>query len=200
VLLLSFLAATVVVALTILNFTLFRDRNTTVQSVLSCIIGLTIPVVGWLGAKAANRNLIGAFCLSSISCAIFNLISYIIVMVGLSLLDHWLSECQPDGTVVINGEINTTICSDYSHDEVRDMYIIATCISIPVIILQCLGGVYGNVLYRKLTPDFVVAYEADPYPRGQLYSVTTVNPVIVTVPAAQVPASKEDPPTLYPSV
>ena len=189
-----------VIALTILNFTMFRDRNTTAQSVLSCIIGLAIPLMGWFGAKAANRGLIGAFCLSSISCAIFNLISYIIVMVSLSLLDHWLNECQPDGTVIINGETNTTICSDYTHTDVRNMYIIATCISIPVIILQCMGGIYGNSLYRRLTPEVAVTYQTDPYPRGQVYSVTTINPVIVTVPAVQVPPSKEAAPTLYPPV
>ena len=169
----SFLAAGVVIALTVLNFTVLRDRNTVAQSVLTCLIGLVIPVIGWMGARASNRNMVGIFCAFSLSCAIFNLISYIVVMVSISYLYTYLNECLPNGTVIIDGNVNTHICHDYTLTQARNMFIIASCISVPVIFLQCMGAIYGNKLYSHLTPGVIITYQEEAY-QGQAYATGTV--------------------------
>lgn len=199
VLVLSFLAAAVVIALTVLNFTYLRGQNSVAQSVLTCMIGLIIPLMGWAGAKTNNRNLVGLFCTFSLTCAIFNLISYIVVMVALSVIRKYLGECLPDGTVIIDGVVNTTLCDDYSYSIIDRMYIVATCVSVPVILLQLVGSFYGSRLYSKLSPGVIITYQADPYPRGQVYGMTTVNPVVVTAPQPAPPSASQRP-TIYPAV
>ena len=162
VLILSFLAAAVVIALTVLNFTILKDRNTIPQSILTCIIGLLIPFMGWIGAKASNQNLIGMFCGFSFTCGIFNLIIYIIVIVSIRTMYVIIQDCSSLGTVVVNGKINNTYCEDYTMDSLRNMYIIASALSVPVIFLQCIGAFYGNKLYSSLTPGVVITYETAP--------------------------------------
>lgn len=179
---LSFLAAAVVVALTVLNFTILRDRNTVFQSVLTCIVGLLIPLMGWIGAKNSNRSMVGMFCASSFTCGLFNLISYCVVMASIAAVRVIIEDCSPNDTVIIDGEVNTTICKDYTDDMLVNMYIIATCVTIPVVILQCTGSYYGNKLLSKLTPGVIITYEIDPYPYGG-QPIITVPPPTYTVPA-----------------
>ena len=196
---LSFLAAAVVIGLTVLNFTIFRDNNSAAQSVLTCVVGLLIPVIGWVGAKESNRSLVGMFCAFSFSCGLFNLISYCVVMWSISAMRSIISDCAPDGTVIVDGEVNTTYCSDYTDDSLRDMSIIATCVSIPVIFLQCIGAFYGNKLYTTLTPGVIITYGTDPYPRGgfgepRIYGVgivTAPSPVIYQADAVVVDSPKK---------
>lgn len=200
VLIISGLAAIVVIVLAVLNFTILRNRTTVTQSIISLIVGLSIPIVGWFGAKLANRSLLGLFCSFSLSCGLFNLISYILVMSSAGFIDRYLDQCRPDGTVIIDGAINRSLCLDYTHSAVRDVYIIASCVSIPVIILQCLGGIYGNSLYSELTPGVIVTYNTEAYLPGQAYGgapVTVTGSPIVTV-AYPVPPSKGQ--GVYPQV
>ena len=182
VLIFSSLAAVVVIVLTVLNFTVFKDRTTVAQTIISCLVGISIPIMGWFGAKASNRHLVGLFCSFSLTCALFNLISYILIMSSAAVVDKYLDQCLPDGTVVIDGSVNTNLCHDYTHQMIRDIYIICSCVSLPVIVLQCIGGVYGNSLYSKLTPDIIVAYQTEAYVPGQAY--VTGSPV-VTVPSPE---------------
>ena len=185
VLILSFLAAAVVIALTVLNFTLLKDRTTIVQSVMTCLVGLAIPFLGWFGARASNRGMVGMFCAFSFACGLFNLVSYILVMTSASWLDRVLYDCKPDGTVVVDGVTRSDICDYYSHDQIRTLYIIASCVTWPVVILQCLGAFYGNRLYSELSPGVVITYTADPYQVGRGYNEVTVvraGSPIVTVP------------------
>ena len=202
VLILSFLAAAVVVALTVLNFTILRDRNTVFQSVLTLAVGLMIPVIGWFGAKSSNRNMVGVFCAFSFSCGLFNLISYCVVMASIATVRSIIADCAPDGTVVINGEIDYTICTDYTDSMLTDMYIIATCITIPVILLQWAGSYFGNKLYETLTPGVVITYNASPYagqgytghPVGRAGVVPVPYPVVIPAEAVIVhsPTKKSD--------
>ena len=146
-----------------------------------------------MGAKTNNRNMVGMFCAFSFSCGLFNLISYAVVMVSIAAVKSIIADCSEDGTVVIDGETNTTICTDYTDESLRNMYVIATCVTIPVVVLQCVGAYFGNHLYAKLTPGVILTYNADPYPRGgfggQVYGMegggivrATPSPGIVTVP------------------
>jgi hypothetical protein len=185
VLIISVIGALVVIALTVLNFTVLRDRTTITQSVLSCVVGISIPVIGWIGAKTTNRSIVGIFCSFSLSCGLFNLISYVILMASAGWIDKYLDQCLPNGTVIINGTVDKTICQDYTHDSIRNVYIIASCVSLPVIILQCLGGYYGNSLYASLTPEMVLEYGVQPYAGPQPYiqpTVAVVGSPVVTVP------------------
>ena len=184
VVIVSSVAALVVIALTVLNFTVFRGRTTDAQSVITCVVGLSIPVLGFIGAKTSNRGLIGIFCSFSLGCGLFNLISYIVLMSSAALVDKYLNQCLPNGTVVIDGELNRTLCNDYTHSQIRDIYIIASCVSLPVIILQCLGGWYGNSLYSRMETSVVVTYETQAYPQGAVYAqpvATVVASPVVTV-------------------
>lgn len=187
VLVLSFLAAAVVIALTVLNFTILKDRTTIAQSVMTCLIGITIPFLGWFGARASNRNMLGMFCAFSFSCALFNLVSYIIVMISASWLDGVLGDCRSDGTVLIDGVARTDICDFYTHEDIVRLYIIASCVTWPVVILQCLGAVYGNRLYSELTPGVVITYSATPFQGYNDVAVVRVGSPIVTVPYPTAP-------------
>lgn len=205
VVIISTIAALVVIALTVLNFTIFRSRTTDVQSIITCLVGLIIPVLGFIGAKARSRGLVGIFCSFSLGCGLFNLISYIVLMSGAALLDKYLDECKPDGTVIIDGVVDYDLCSDFTHDNIRNIYIIASCVSLPVIILQCLGGWYGNSLYAKMATTAVITYETPAYPQGQVYAAPAPA-VVVASPVVTVPYQPSAPPvngrpnTLYPSV
>lgn len=165
VVIISTLSALVVVALTVLNFTIFREGTTVGQTIVSCIIGLCLPVVGWLGSKTNNRPALGLFCSFSFGCGLFNLVSYILLMVSASLFDKYLDQCDPDGTVVINGKVYTGICG-YTHEYIRNIYIVASCITLPIILLQCLGGIFGSKLYNKLQPGVIITYLSEPCTGG----------------------------------
>jgi hypothetical protein len=165
VIIVSVLSAIIVIVLTVLNFTIFRAGTTTVQTILSCIIGLCLPLLGWFGAKTNSRPAVGVFCCFSFGCGLFNLISYILLMVAAAFVDGYLYDCQPDGTLVVDGKVYTGVC-DWTHDSIVNLYIIASCVTIPIIILQCLGGVFGSKLYSKLKSGVIITYNSTPYQGG----------------------------------
>ena len=184
VLVLSVISAAVAITLAVLDFTIFEGQNSVSQTVISLIIGISIPMVGWFGAWLTNRLLVGLFCSLSFSLSLFNLISYILIIVGIDYTIDILRNCNPDGTVVINGQINSTICKNYTEDSLRNIYIIASAVSIPMILLQCLSGVFGSRLYGRMSPEVVVTYRVDPpthtvgttfvYPQATVVSHATV--------------------------
>lgn len=180
VLLISGISALLVVALTVLNFTVFMDRTTVAQTILSCIIGICIPLLGWFGAKSNNRNMVGAFCSFSFSCSIFNAITYILVMVSIAAVIDILNVC---GTASANPD-DQHYCDDYTISELNYMYIVASAVTIPVVILQCLGGFYGNRLYESLCPEVIVTYGAadPPYVYEVRPAVIRVSEVATVIP------------------
>ncbi len=160
VLIISFISALLVVALTVLNFTIFRDRTTIAQTVISCIIGICIPLLGWFGAKTSNRSMVGAFCSFSLSCSIFNTVTYILVMVSIAAVIDIVSVC---GTADAEPD-DQHYCDDYTIRGLHHMYVIASLVTIPVVILQCLGGFFGNRLFESLTPGMIITYGIDACP------------------------------------
>lgn len=181
VLVLSLLAAAVAITLAVLNFTIFRDQNRVSQTVISLIIGVTIPLFGWLGAWKNSRSLVGVFFMFSFLISVFNLISYILVMVAIDYTIGVLKDCNSNGTVVIDGQINSSICNNFTEDSLRNMYIIASAVSVPMILLQCLSGVFGGKLYGRMSPAVVITYQVEPptnvaytYPQATVVSNATV--------------------------
>ena len=183
VLILSFLAAAGAITLAVLNFTIFQDQNRVAQTVISLIIGVTIPLFGWFGAWLSNRVLVGFFFMFSFLISLFNLVSYILVMVGIDYTIEVLKSCNSSGTVVVDGQVNTTICNSVTEDSLRNMYIIASAVSVPMILLQCLSGLFGGRLYGRMSPGIVITYQVDPpknmvetfsYPQATVISDATV--------------------------
>lgn len=160
VLIVSFLSAVFVVTMTILNFTVLNDRSSIAQTIISCLIGISIPLIGWVGAKTSNQTMVGAFCAISFSCSIFNTVTYILIMVSIRAVILILEVCGTSSSDPNDQEI----CNDYTISQMNNMYIVATVVAVPAIILQCLGGFFGNQLYTQLTPDVIITYAADPAP------------------------------------
>jgi hypothetical protein len=88
-----------------------------------------------------------------------NLLSYILFMNSVHQADGLVTSCN--ATVIVNGEIKS--CED-GRTLIRNMYIIASFLSIPIILLNFVAGCLGRELRKELRKGPVVQHSDEPRP------------------------------------
>jgi hypothetical protein len=157
VMIMSTFVALVIIALAILNFTIFFTQTSVYQSVVGIVLGMFVPIFGFIGAKKRSRNMVGCFTGCSFGCSIFNLIGYILIMMSISALQDTLVACNSRSYYYFH-----PICTiEYTPES---LFIYASCSAVPVIVIQLIAGIFGSKLYRRLQPDFAVVHSIEPRP------------------------------------
>lgn len=71
-----------------------NNRSQQVDSVMARIlIGLMLPVIGYMGARLRNRSLVGCFACCNVAAIVFFLVTLYILFSGLGKLSDWQNAC-----------------------------------------------------------------------------------------------------------
>jgi len=167
-------------------------------SIITIVLGIYVSVLGAAGVRRVDRSIMGTFILTSLVFAIFQFVSYIVVMVKINYSASLYPSCKPDVIIKYRNSISETFCDDFAGVDTTQLYTAASFINILLIIFLLADCAVGALFIKELPESTPFAPKEMTAPRNGAAPIVDDKGVEYVVNKAQIPsnpAPRRGPPT-----